>query len=120
MHKFQAFINHRNKTICAFAPRVTIGNFFNYGGFLSKTLLIFAVTDLNIHREIRTDIKRRVNVNQFQTALCFYFFTKWTIFEGGKNDLVVSPNKLVRPSSYLSARRVKKRVLITKFCITSR
>src|SRR3989344_4451268 len=120
MHQFQSLVDHCDKTICTFAPSIAISNFFYNRRLFGKTFFIITITNFYIHRKIRPNIKRRVNVNQFQTALRFYFFTKWSIFERGKNEFIVSPNQFIRPSGYLSSRCIKKRILIAKFCITSR
>src|SRR3989344_1140308 len=114
MHQFQALINHRNKTIRTFAPRVPISNLLNHRGLLCKSL----VPDFYIHRKIGADIKRWVNINQFQSSLRFNLFSHGTILERRKNKFVVSPNKFISPALYLPPRNIKKRKLRRFFCIT--
>src|SRR3989344_447460 len=115
MHQFQALINHRNKTIRTFAPRVPISNLLNHRGLLCKSL----VHDFYIHRKIGADIKRWVNINQFQSALRFNLFSHGTILERRKDEFVISPYQLIRPALYLPPRNIKKRKLRRFFCITS-
>ena len=76
-HQYQPFMNHGNERVLPLAPGVAVCQLFQDIRFFRE----FLIPDFNIHRKIRTDIKRRININQPDATLFFDFLTKRPVFQ---------------------------------------
>ena len=76
-HEDQPFIDHRYEGIRTFAPGIPVGDLLKNIRFFGKGIL----ANLDLHREIRADIKGRINVDEFESALRFDLFTQRSVLE---------------------------------------
>ena len=77
--RIQPFMNHSDKGVCSLSPGISVGDLF-------KDIWIFGkgfVTNLNIHGKICTHVKRGIDIDKFESTLCFDLFAQRSILEGG-------------------------------------
>ena len=96
-------MNHGNERIRSFTPGISVGNLFQDVGLLGEGI----ITNLDIHAEISTHVKRRVDVNQLDAALTLNLFTHRAILKAGENELVIAPDELVGPALELAAAGIQ-------------
>jgi len=63
-HQYQPLVDHADKRIRAAPPGVAVGNLLQQVRFLVKGL----AADLDVHGKIRTDIERRIDVDQLKAT----------------------------------------------------
>jgi hypothetical protein len=63
--------------------------------------------NLDVHAEVSADVKRRVNVDEFQPASFLDLAAERARFQRGKNQLVVAPDKFVRPAFELASANIE-------------
>jgi hypothetical protein len=101
-HQHQPLVDHRDEGIGTLAPGIAVGNLFKDVRPLGEGV----VADLDIHREIRADIERRIDIDQFEAALLFDLLAQGAVLERRQDELVVAPDELVGPALELAAARV--------------
>ena len=102
-HYGQTLVNHGEERVSALSPRVAVGDFFEDVGLLGEGV----AADLDVHTEIRADIEGRVDVDQLDAALGFDLLTQRAVLERRQDQLVVTPDQLVRPALELAAAAVE-------------
>ena len=103
-HENQPFIDHRDERIRAPAPGIAVGDLFEEVGFLVEGF----AADLDVHGEVRADVEGRIDVDEFQAAGVLDLAAQGTGFERGEDELVVAPDKFVRPALGLAAGGVEE------------
>ena len=83
---------------------VAVGDLFQQVRLIVERL----AANLNVHAEIRAHVKRRVNIDELQTACVLNLPPQRTRLERSENQLVVAPNQLVRPALDMAARQVEE------------
>jgi len=104
MHQHEPFVDHGDEGIGTLAPGVTVGNLFQDVGLFGKGI----TANLDIHREIRAHVERRIDVDQFEAALFLDLFAQRAVLQRGKDELVVAPDQFVCPALELSAAKIEK------------
>jgi len=98
-HQHQPLVDHRDETVRPSAPSVPVRDLFQNSRRFRERL----VTDLDAHREVHPDIKRRIDVDQLDAALLLDLFPEGSVLQAGEDELVVTPDQLVRPAFELPA-----------------
>ena len=91
------------------SPGIAVGDLLENVGFLVEGL----AADLDVHAEVGTDIKRRVNVDELEAAGFFDLGAEGTGFEGGEDEFVIAPDEFVGPALDLAAAGVEAKLVIS-------
>ena len=93
-HETESLIDHRDEAISSLPPGITIGELLQY----SRRLRELFISDLDLHREIRSHIEWWVDIDELDPSLSLDLLSEWSVFQTREYELVISPDELVRPA----------------------
>ena len=98
-HQRESLIDHRDEAIGSLAPGITIGELLEYRRRLGELLISY----LHLHREISTHIERWIDIDELDPSGSLYLSPHRSVSQTREYELVISPDKLIRPTRELSS-----------------
>ena len=101
MQYADTLVNHRNERIDSPPPSVSICYFLDDTRFFRQH---FPITDFEVYRKVRTNIKRGVDINELHSTHLVYFLSQRPIFQRSEHQLVLAPDEFIAPAPRLTTR----------------
>lgn len=76
-HETESLIDHRDEAIGSLPPRITIGEFLKYCG----RFCILFITYLDLHREVSSNIERRIDIDELDASLRLYLLSQRSVLQ---------------------------------------
>ena len=101
-HQRQPLEHHMQIGIRAFSPGIPVGDGFEDGLLLLESVALFA--ELDLHREVRADVERRVDVNQIDLSAKL-------LEERSHDEFVIAPDEHIAKIVLMRFIRIVKKLL---------